>query len=80
LARKGGLVGYVTCSPLLDETTEAVESVLRAGGAELVRPDWLIDRVPDAVRGDGNAYVQLWPHRHGTDAMFLALLRKTGNR
>jgi 16S rRNA (cytosine967-C5)-methyltransferase len=21
-------------------------------------------------------YVQLWPHRHGTDAMFLALLRK----
>jgi 16S rRNA (cytosine967-C5)-methyltransferase len=20
--------------------------------------------------------VQLWPHRHGTDAMFLALLRK----
>jgi 16S rRNA (cytosine967-C5)-methyltransferase len=21
-------------------------------------------------------YVQLWPHLHGTDAMFLALLRK----
>jgi 16S rRNA (cytosine967-C5)-methyltransferase len=26
--------------------------------------------------GDGPA-VQLWPHRHGTDAMFLALLRRT---
>jgi len=25
--------------------------------------------------GDG-PYVQLWPHRHGTDAMFCALLRK----
>ena len=23
----------------------------------------------------GGPYVQLWPHRHGTDAMFLALLR-----
>ena len=21
--------------------------------------------------------VQLWPHRHGTDAMFLALIRRT---
>jgi 16S rRNA (cytosine967-C5)-methyltransferase len=21
--------------------------------------------------------VQLWPHRHGTDAMFLTLLRRT---
>jgi 16S rRNA (cytosine967-C5)-methyltransferase len=25
--------------------------------------------------GDGPA-VQLWPHRHGTDAMYLAVLRK----
>ena len=22
--------------------------------------------------------VQLWPHRHGTDAMFIALVRRTG--
>ena len=26
--------------------------------------------------GDG-PYVQLWPHRHGTDAMFLAVLRRS---
>jgi 16S rRNA (cytosine967-C5)-methyltransferase len=26
------------------------------------------------ARGD---YGQLWPHRHGTDAMFMALLRRT---
>ncbi|MGO2112877.1 MAG: hypothetical protein ACTH31_14830, partial [Pseudoclavibacter sp.] len=25
---------------------------------------------------DAGTSVQLWPHRHGTDAMFLALLRK----
>ena len=29
--------------------------------------------VPTSARGP---YVQLWPHLHGTDAMFLALLRK----
>jgi len=23
-------------------------------------------------------YLQLWPHRHGTDAMFCAVLRRTG--
>ena len=33
----------------------------------------LLPGVPDL--GDGPA-VQLWPHRHGTDAMFLALLRR----
>jgi 16S rRNA (cytosine967-C5)-methyltransferase len=26
--------------------------------------------------GEG-PYAQFWPHRHGTDAMFLALLRRT---
>jgi len=36
-----------------------------------VRP--LLAGVPDL--GDDPA-VQLWPHRHGTDAMFLALLRR----
>jgi len=35
-----------------------------------VRP--LLPGVPDL--GDG-PHVQLWPHLHGTDAMFLALLR-----
>lgn len=74
LARSGGIVAYVTCSPVTAETEEVVAEVLKAGGAELVRADWLIDRVPDAARGE---FVQLWPHRHGTDAMFLALLRKT---
>jgi 16S rRNA (cytosine967-C5)-methyltransferase len=29
--------------------------------------------VPDL---GGGPDVQLWPHRHGTDAMFLALLRR----
>jgi 16S rRNA (cytosine967-C5)-methyltransferase len=32
--------------------------------------------VPGVSRGPDGVYVQLWPHRHGTDALFLALLRK----
>ena len=35
----------------------------------------LLPGVPDR-RARCRATVQLWPHRHGTDAMFLALLRR----
>ena len=38
-------------------------------------PARLLDEVPDAD-GPLPGTVQLWPHRHGTDAMFIALLRK----
>ena len=27
---------------------------------------------------EGALHAQLWPHRHGTDAMFIQLLRRTG--
>ncbi len=76
-ARPGGVVAYVTCSPHLAETRGVVEQVLhatRVAGREIdvldARP--FLPGVPDL---GGGPYVQLWPHRHGTDAMFLALLR-----
>ena len=76
LVRPGGLLAYVTCSPHLAETVVPVADVLRRH-ADLERLDArpLLPGVPDL--GPGPA-VQLWPHRHGTDAMFLTLLRKTG--
>jgi len=72
--RPGGLVAYVTCSPHLAETRVVVDDVLRER-SEVIR----VDARP-ALRGvprlgDGPD-VQLWPHRHGTDAMYLALLRR----
>ena len=78
--RVGGVVGYATCSPHPGETRAVVEDVLRArsGGApdaEPVDARPLLPGVPDL--GDGPD-VQLWPHLHGTDAMYLALLRRTG--
>jgi 16S rRNA (cytosine967-C5)-methyltransferase len=33
--------------------------------------------LPEGMPGLGTGpTVQLWPHRHGTDAMFIALLRR----
>ena len=69
----GGVVAYVTCSPHADETTGVVEAVMADfPDLELLDASSLLPEVPNATRG---GCVQLWPHRHGTDAMFLVLLR-----
>ncbi|SED79011.1 RsmB/NOP family class I SAM-dependent RNA methyltransferase [Streptomyces sp. TLI_105] len=73
--RVGGVVGYATCSPHLAETRVVVDDALKkVGGAELIDARPLLPGVPEL--GDGPD-VQLWPHLHGTDAMYLALLRRT---
>jgi 16S rRNA (cytosine967-C5)-methyltransferase len=73
VVRPGGVVAYVTCSPHLAETRVVVEDVLRKrDDAETV--DARMEGVPDLGEGP---YAQFWPHRHGTDAMFLALIRKS---
>lgn len=75
--RPGGLVGYVTCSPHTVETHVTVTEAARRAG---VPADFVDARplLPAGMPGLGDGpTVQLWPHRHGTDAMFLALLRRT---
>ena len=75
----GGLVGYATCSPHLNETRFVVADILkRRDDVEVVdaRPlfvDASGEQLPELGEGP---FVQLWPHVHGTDAMFFALLRK----
>jgi len=71
--RPGGVVLYATCSPVLAETAGVVSTVLAARSDVLLEPVPL--DVPDAVGPLPNT-VQLWPHRHRTDAMFMALLRR----
>ncbi|MGH3517900.1 MAG: RsmB/NOP family class I SAM-dependent RNA methyltransferase [Haloechinothrix sp.] len=73
LARSGGVVGYVVCSPHLAETEGIVGEVARRTGADKLDARNYFPGVPHLGNGP---YVQLWPHRHGTDAMFCALLRK----
>ncbi|MBG0829470.1 rRNA cytosine-C5-methyltransferase [Planomonospora sp. ID67723] len=73
-ARPGGVVAYVTCSPHLAETVTVVGDVLRGrDDAETLDARAYLPEVE--ALGDG-PYAQFWPHRHGTDAMFLALLRR----
>jgi 16S rRNA (cytosine967-C5)-methyltransferase len=72
LARPGGVVLYATCSPHLAETVGVVADVLRRHPVTALDTRALFDPVDDL--GDG-PYVQLWPHRHGTDAMFAAALQ-----
>ncbi|WP_150242441.1 RsmB/NOP family class I SAM-dependent RNA methyltransferase [Nocardiopsis quinghaiensis] len=76
--RPGGVVAYVTCSPHLDETDAIVRGILSERGdlTPLRAADYL-DEVPDLATGPEGRYVQFWPHVHGTDAMFLALLRRS---
>lgn len=73
LVRPGGVVGYVVCSPHLSETTGLVSDVVRRTGADVLDARAAFPGVPDLGSGP---HVQLWPHRHGTDAMFCALLRR----
>ncbi len=74
LTRPGGVVLYATCTPHLVETVGVVGDALRR------RPVCALDTRPlfapvSEGLGDG-PYAQLWPHRHGTDAMFAAALRR----
>lgn len=73
LVRPGGAVVYSTCSPDLRETRAIVDrAVKKLGVTELDARQYLPD-MPDL----GNELsAQMWPHRHGTDAMFFAVLKK----
>jgi 16S rRNA (cytosine967-C5)-methyltransferase len=73
----GGVIGYLTCSPHRRETTDVVSETLAVrADVEVIPAAQLLPEVPHAGLG---AYLQLWPHRHGTDAMFAAYLRKTAS-
>ena len=82
--RVGGVVGYVTCSPHQAETRLVVEDFLKANpSAALLDTGAAVASVmlpgtpPAAMALGAGSTVQLWPHIHGTDAMFMALLTKT---
>ncbi len=78
-ARPGGVIAYVTCSPHVAETREVVAAVLGGGaGAELLDAPAVLAEVPDLRAAGESRFAQFWPDRHGTDAIFLALLRRTG--
>jgi 16S rRNA (cytosine967-C5)-methyltransferase len=83
LVRPGGVVLYATCSPVLAETRDVIGSILvgrddtkLAGTAALLTAAAGLRADVPSCEGPLAGTVQLWPHRHGTDAMFMALLRR----
>ena len=76
----GGVVAYVTCSPHIAETRGVLNNVIRkrTDVTELDAREYLdkFSVTPLNLTGT-HPSVQLWPHAHGTDAMFISLLRKS---
>jgi 16S rRNA (cytosine967-C5)-methyltransferase len=76
--RPGGVVAYVTCSPVPAETRDVVTAVAGADpDVEILDAQAVLADVP-GTGSAGPLFAQLWPHRHGTDAIFIALLRRRG--
>lgn len=78
--KPGGLLAYVTCSPHLAETRLIVDNLVKkaAGTVVPLNTAQVLQSIAVAPLdlGPSDTSVQLWPHRHGTDAMFICLLQK----
>jgi 16S rRNA (cytosine967-C5)-methyltransferase len=80
--RPGGVVGYVTCSPHPAETRMVVDDVLKRHlDVERLDARAALAEATQGALGEVTTLgtgldAQLWPHLHGCDAMFLALLRR----
>jgi len=74
LVKPGGRLVYATCSILEEENRGVVEDFLRSA-------PFTLRAVGDALEKGGirlhmGEYLELWPHRHGTDAFFAAVLER----
>ena len=79
--KPGGVLAYVTCSPHLAETTAVVDALLTERPDEVAPLDARavlarVSRTPLDLGELDHGAAQLWPHRHGTDAMFIQLLTR----
>lgn len=82
LVRPGGVVVYSTCSPDLRETRGIVDAAVQrhaAGSAIHIEELDARDVLPEMGDLGAELSAQMWPHRHGTDAMFFAVLRRVAD-
>jgi len=71
----GGVLGYATCSPHLAETSIQIADIKRKH-TELNQID-VGPFLPEKMEGaNRDGAMSLWTHKHGTDAMYLALFQK----
>jgi len=75
--RPGGVMVYSVCTYTLEETTEVMASFLAK------RPDYVLDDVspylPHEMKASAGSagHIQLMPHLHDTEGMFVARLKRT---
>lgn len=76
--KSGGVLAYVTCSPHVAETNAIVDWALRKLPAvELLDATLILNKLSPGIElNTARKTVQLWPHIHNTDAMFIALFGK----
>ncbi|MCU1544553.1 MAG: rRNA small subunit methyltransferase [Microbacteriaceae bacterium] len=77
--KPGGILAYVTCSPHLAESKVIVEGAMKKWGDAIERidtPAVLETITRERLELAATSHAQLWPHRHGTDAMFIQLIGK----
>ena len=73
--KPGGVLGYATCSPHLAETSIQIVDIKRKHSnlSQIDVGQYLPHNLDGATR---EGAMSLWTHKHGTDAMYLALFRK----
>ena len=84
LLKPGGRLVYATCS-LLPQENEAVAEAFGVAHGDFeplpvgqLLADAHIAEPQTLCRGEGDRFLRLWPHRHGTDGFFAAAWRKKG--
>ena len=73
--KPGGVLGYATCSPHLAETSIQIADIKKKHSeVQQIDVDQFLPPTLHGATRDGA--MSLWTHKHGTDAMYLALFRK----
>ncbi|MCC7486479.1 MAG: RsmB/NOP family class I SAM-dependent RNA methyltransferase [Burkholderiales bacterium] len=78
LTRPGGRLVYATCSLLPEENDAVVAGLLRELPAYAIVNCGAVLR-QQGIDLDTGEFLRLWPHRHGTDGFFAAILEKTAH-
>ncbi len=76
LVRPGGRLVYATCSLLREENADIVQGFLEAHAAFHPVPVAEVLARRQIALPDAADHLRLWPHRHGTDGFFAAVLER----
>ena len=79
LLKTNGIIVYATCSLLKKENEDIVEEFLANNTDFKLLPAYeILEKQKINVENiDNSSYLKLYPHIHGTDGFFAAVLQKT---